>query len=236
MGSAAAIATFKELCLDTHPLDGLDPTALGRFWAAATGCEYVRGDPQYSGDVIGTEEGMGIAICPVPEPKTVKHRVHVDVLTSDVTELVDLGARIVREPDDDIRWYVLEDPEGGELCAFVRPPEKVPAYRVYEICVDTVDAEPLAAWWGEIFGAEVRSNDDREWFWLEDVPGMSFDAWVFGDVPEPKTVKNRWHWDVYGRVEDFLERGATLLWTMPGWTVLADPEGNEFCVFAPVGG
>jgi hypothetical protein len=60
---------------------------------------------------------------------------------------------------------------------------------------------------------------------------MPFDAWVFGPVPEPKTVKNRMHWDVYGDVADFEARGATRLWDMPRWTVLADPEGNEFCVF-----
>jgi hypothetical protein len=51
-------------------------------------------------------------------------------------------------------------------------------------------------------------------------------------VPEPKTVKNRVHWDVYGTVEEFLDRGATRLWDTPGWVTLADPEGNEFCVFS----
>jgi hypothetical protein len=52
-------------------------------------------------------------------------------------------------------------------------------------------------------------------------------------VPEPKTVKNRIHWDVYGTVADFEAAGATVLWEMPRWTVMADPEGNEFCVFPP---
>jgi len=50
-------------------------------------------------------------------------------------------------------------------------------------------------------------------------------------------VKNRMHWDLYGDVDDFLAAGARKLWEVPGrtrpiaWTVLADPEGNEFCVF-----
>ena len=56
-------------------------------------------------------------------------------------------------------------------------------------------------------------------------------------MPEPKRVKNRVHWDVDG-----LDRraagapGATLLRARDdeiGWDVLADVEGNEFCVFAP---
>jgi hypothetical protein len=68
---------------------------------------------------------------------------------------------------------------------------------------------------------------------------MPFEAWVFSSVPEPKTVKNRLHWDVYGDPQAFLAAGATTLWEVPGrtrpvaWTVLADPEGNEFCVFPP---
>ena len=61
-----------------------------------------------------------------------------------------------------------------------------------------------------------------------DDPVLTMD---FVPVPEPKTVKNRLHWDVVGTVEEFLDRGATHLWDRPRWTVLADPEGNEFCVF-----
>jgi hypothetical protein len=58
-------------------------------------------------------------------------------------------------------------------------------------------------------------------------------------VPEPKTVKNRLHWDVDLTApgpEAFLAAGATML-REPGdgvtWWVLADPEGNEFCAFPP---
>jgi hypothetical protein len=235
MTSLPAIATFKELCVDTHPVGGVATTALSAFWAAATGCEQrffgTPGDSADAGDVVGTEEGQGIAVCPVPEPRTVKHRVHLDVHTADVADLVAHGARIVREPDDEIHWYVLEDPEGGELCAFVREPHAVPAYRTYEMVVDSADAVSIGRWWADVFGVPVQRRGEEPWCWLEDVPGMSFEAWVFSDVPEPKTVKNRWHWDVYGEVEDFLARGATLLWEMPRWTVLGDPEGNEFCVF-----
>jgi Glyoxalase-like domain len=57
---------------------------------------------------------------------------------------------------------------------------------------------------------------------------------VFQSVPEPKTVKNRIHWDVWGETATFLATGATLLRGRDdeiGWDVLADPEGNEFCVF-----
>ena len=78
-----------------------------------------------------------------------------------------------------------------------------------------------------------QREEGKDWTWLEGVPGMPFEAWVFGSSSDPKAVKNRLHWDVYGDVADFEARGAKRLWDMPGWTVLADPEGNEFCVFPP---
>jgi len=237
MAPETGIATFKELCLDTHPAPGQEVTALGRFWAAATGLELeVSERPGDPGNLVGPEEGQGVAICPVPEPKSVKHRVHPDISVADLSEVLDLGATVLRPQDDEIRWTVMADPEGGEFCAFVQPPERLAAYRVFEFNVDSVDAETNARWWADVFGVEAEPKDG--YWWFTGAPGFPssavspFFAMVFGNVPEPKTVKNRWHWDLYGEVDDFLARGATLLWEMPRWTVLADPEGNEFCVFA----
>ena len=61
---------------------------------------------------------------------------------------------------------------------------------------------------------------------------------VFGGVPEPKTVKNRIHWDVDAEdVQLLLDHGATVLREprrrRSAGHVLADPEGNEFCAFMP---
>jgi hypothetical protein len=55
---------------------------------------------------------------PVPEPKTVKNRIHWDVTVAAVAPLATAGAVVLREPDDDIDWHVLADPEGNEFCAF----------------------------------------------------------------------------------------------------------------------
>jgi hypothetical protein len=218
---------FKELCLDTVG----DGREIGEFWAAATGCTYGRSDhPDDPGDVSGTEEGMGIAICRVPEPKTVKNRVHLDLHTASVEELVALGATVDPVQHAEDHWTLMLDPEGNELCAFVREQDQVPAYKAYELAVDCVDADVIGGWWAEVFGVELHGQG-KPWRWLEGVPGFPMEAWVFGPVPEPKTVKNRLHWDLYGDVAELEARGATRLWDMPRWTVLADPEGNEFCVF-----
>ena len=44
-------------------------------------------------------------------------------------------------------------------------------------------------------------------------------------------MKNRLHWDVYGTSRSSSTAARPELWDMPRWAVLADPEGNEFCVF-----
>jgi hypothetical protein len=101
-----------------------------------------------------------------------------------------------------------------------------------ELVIDSAGAPAIAGWWADVFGVELHSKEGKPWKWLEQVPGCPLEAWVFDDdIPEPKTVKNRWHWDLYGQVEDFLAKGATILWELPRWTTMADPEGNEFCVF-----
>lgn len=224
--------TFKELCLDTASADG----RAGRFWAEVTGCTFESGPDDPAGDVLGEQEGMGIAMCPVPEEKTVKNRVHLDVSVGSLAEVLALGATVLETHE---HWTVCADPEGNEFCAFVREDE-LPAYRAFEFVVDSIDPEATARWWGERFGVPVQ-NQGQPWWWLTGVGGFPtagpFFAMVFGPVPEGKTVKNRMHWDLYGDPADFLDAGARFLWEEPGktrpiaWTTLTDPEGNEFCVF-----
>ena len=224
-----AIATYKDLCIDA-----LDPVALGEFWAPTLGLDLVRLD---DGDarLDGPTPQHSIWVNRVPEPVTVKQRVHLDVHAASTDEVLARGAT----PYDvgRLRWDVLRDPEGGELCVFRR--EEVPAFKLYEVVVDSRDPHEIAAWWAEVLGATVQDHaadaDNEEAFsWFEDAPGMPFEM-VFGGVPEPKTVKNRIHWDVEtADVQLLVDRGATVLRApddVVSWHVLADPEGNEFCAF-----
>ena len=223
-------ARWYELCMDT----GADSPRLGEFWAAAIGGRHETSESDPAGEVVVDGlEGGGIAMCPVPEAKSVKHRVHLDVYTAAVADLEALGATVLAPAEESgFAWTVMTDPEGGEFCAFVRPPEKLPDYRLHGVVVDCADPERVAAWWGERFGIAPYKNDgDEPWWTLEGVtndPVLTFD---FVPVPEPKTVKNRVHWDVFGEVADFEAAGATVLSVQPSWTVMADVEGNEFCVF-----
>lgn len=226
----AGIARWYELCMDTT-----DGEALGRFWASAVGLEF-HGDGG-TGDVLGPTDGHTIAMCRVPEEKSVKHRVHLDVYCRSVDELEALGATVVLPAEQSgFPWTVMKDPEDGELCAFVVADP--PAYRMFQLVVDAVDAERSARWWAEAFGADARPGDDQDWWRVHGVPGLPFEQLTFQQVPEQKAVKNRIHWDVRGSVDGFLDAGATMLRRRDdeiSWDVLADPEGNEFCVFTDHG-
>jgi hypothetical protein len=120
--------------------------------------------------------------------------------------------------------------------------------RLKDICFDCIDAWALAQWWAPVLGYRVRpyTEDDLEQLRAagierpEDDPNVALDpvgepgpTFWFLRVPEPKTVKNRVHIDVFDDVDELISRGATLVDTQERWTVLADPEGNEFCVFPP---
>jgi len=223
-----ARARFKELCMDTTGGE-----TLGRFWAEVGGLEY-RPDEE-DGDLFGPTEGHGIAICRVPEARTVKHRVHLDVYAADLDDLVALGAKVVLPAEESgFKWTVMTDPEGGEFCAFLREPGDLPDYRIHGLVVDSAEPREIASWWAEVFGVEPSSNPEHGWWWLEDVPGLPITTMDFVPVPEPKTVKNRIHWDVFGDTADLAAAGATVLRNRDDeirWDVMADPEGNEFCVF-----
>ena len=222
------LATFKDLCLDA-----VDVEQAARFWAPTLGLEI-----RHAGSSVwlaGTSKTQAIWINQVPEAKTVKNRVHLDVHTPSLDELTGRGARLVRPATPEENWTVFTDPDGQEFCGFVR--DQVPDYRLYEVVVDCAEGEtePLARWWASVLGGELE-RDGADWA-LTKAPGMPFEYFVFGAVPEPKTAKNRVHWDVWAADPQLLvHAGATLLRPLGGdigWHVLADPAGNEFCAFVP---
>jgi hypothetical protein len=162
---------------------------------------------------------------------TVKQRVHLDVHVADVDDLFRLGASPLDV--DSFRWKVLRDPEGGELCAF--PRDVVPDRRLYEVVVDCADPAALAQWWAGAIGGRWEHDEEHGWAGLDDIPGAPFDSLVFVPVSESKTVKNRIHWDVDTTDVRLLTAYGARVLRAPDdevtWTVLADPEGNEFCAF-----
>jgi len=226
-----AIAQFKDLCLDV-----VHEETMARFWSGATG---LRVTTHTDGGKIltGPTPGHTIWLNDVPEPKTVKHRVHLDVRAASAAQIAALGAQQV-SADGEFEWIVMTDPEGGEFCVFVT--DNVAEYRLFEIVVDASNPTAIAAWWGTVLGANV-AHGEHGFSYIDQIPGAPFDSMDFVPVPEPKSVKNRIHWDVtvknQAAIDELVARGAVVLRESDdeiAWTVLADTEGNEFCAFIVV--
>ena len=232
--------SFKDLCIDVTDTDGR-PAAVTAFWSAALGQPIVEHDD--GGAHLGPPEGgtkqRVVWILPVPEPITGKSRVHLDlrVADGDPAPLLAAGATIERARDDEISWHVLNDPDGVALCVFGPHPADPSALGPFELVVDAVDPPAIAAWWAERTGGTVGTRDGAPYVWITGAACFPFMFWVFHEVPEPKTVKNRVHWDVRlvdTTIDGLVAAGATLLRPKDDeirWWVMADPEGNEFCAF-----
>jgi hypothetical protein len=107
-----------------------------------------------------------------------------------------------------------------------------------EICIDAHDATALGQWWGRVLGWRDDVDDDGDVV-LHAPPGAG-PNWLFLRVPDGKVVKNRIHFDFrpddqQAEVERVVGLGARHVDIGQGdetWVVLADPEGNEFCILA----
>jgi hypothetical protein len=128
-----------ELAIMSVVIDCADPYRLARFWSAALGYRPERGEEDWAD--LGAEgeagelewvrlvdprgAGGAVAFQRVPEAKSVKNRVHLDLAAADeeaeVRRLESLGARrLWHSEDPDDVFIVLGDPEGNEFCVVRR--------------------------------------------------------------------------------------------------------------------
>lgn len=107
-----------------------------------------------------------------------------------------------------------------------------------QVVIDARDPVALGRWWTDALGW-VITNDSAEEFEIRPSPDQR-PGLIFVPVPEAKQSKNRLHLDFrpddqQAEVERFLRAGARRVdigQGTPTWVVLADPEGNEFCVLS----
>ncbi|MFC4947944.1 VOC family protein [Pseudonocardia sp. GCM10023141] len=220
------IARFKDLCIDAA-----EPVRVARFWAAALGLAM---EEQENGDAVLRGPG-GVAVMwvnGVPEGKSVKNRVHPDLWVSSIAPLLELGAALQHDHD---AFRVLTDPEGNEFCAFPAPGPLAAPAQLYALCTDSADPVAAAAWWAPLLGATAASGPDGAPRYLTGGAGLGDLIWKFVGVDDERVVKNRWHWDVVADAAELVAAGAVVQREPDdtiGWTVLTDPDGNEFCAFA----
>ena len=109
-------------------VDADEPGRLARFWASALGWEVASEEPDEvdvcpPGFSYPDPSALPLVFVPVPEPKTGKNRVHLDLATesarhqaAEVERLLALGAVPADIGQGDVPWTVLADPEGNEFC------------------------------------------------------------------------------------------------------------------------
>lgn len=220
-------------------VDSSEPAPLARFWSQMLERPITRSSDDHadvslraSGDLVFTRLSAGT--------KPVKNRLHPDLATTspgDQDALVqlglDLGASLVDVGQGAVPWVVMADPEGNEFCVLEPREEYLGIGRLAAVVIDALDPVAQVHFWAHATGLpmarehpEFASLRQDGGFWLE-----------FVRVDETKRHPNRVHVDlvvddpVPTTVDRLNSAGAQ---PVSGWhgdgPMLADPEGNEFCV------
>lgn len=236
---------LTTLCFDAN-----DPLHLARFWAGALRWE-IDDERSREIDLVPTDgTGLPFVFLPVPEPKSEKNRIHLDLVSESPTDqaemvnrLLALGAQHVDvgQPAD-ADHVVLADPEGNEFCVVLRGDFLATTGLLGAVVFEP--AHPAVGhFWSEATGwpivydqdgdTAIRAPDGRGPFITFGPPGTA-----------AKTGKNRLHLDIAPplggdqgvEVERLIALGARRIdigQDDVAWVVMADPEDNEFCVLNP---
>jgi catechol 2,3-dioxygenase-like lactoylglutathione lyase family enzyme len=229
------------LCLDAN-----DPRGLSRFWAGVLGRETA--DDGLS--LLPSEDtGLRIEFQPTREQKAGPNRMHLHLTSSSlddqqstVARSLELGGRpldIGQDPDD--AHVVLADPEGNEFCV-IEPGNSFLADCGFLAEVACDGSQEVGYFWSEALGWPLVWDQDQETA-IQSPRGGTKIAWG-GPPVAPKTGKNRLHFDLappvggdqQAEVDRLVSLGARRVDIGQGsvsWVVMADPDGNEFCVLTP---
>jgi hypothetical protein len=224
--------------------DANDPVRLSGFWASALGWDL--SDEINDEIAVLPTDGtpFDLVFLPVPEAKTTKNPVHLDLVSESVEhqrEIVDrsleLGARHVdigQGPDAD--HVVLADPEGNEFCTVVRGEFLADTDFIGAIVFEP--ANPATGdFWGKAIGWPVVYEEDGDL--AIRAPDGRGPFITFGPPAAITGGKNRLHLglapaedDQPTAVDRLIALGASRIDVRGDapWVVLADPDGNEFRV------
>ena len=237
-------------------VDSAGPRRLADFWAGALGWQAQdEGGGRFSIEPAGycypDPATVPFTFLPVPDQKAVKNRVHLDLATesdaqqrAEVERMLALGARPADiGQGEEVPWIVLADPEGNEFCV-LDPQPTYPEHGLYGgIVLDCADPQALAGFW-ELAAGWKRVGGGGNGVSLRSPAGTGPYLTLL-KVPDQKTVKNRIHLDIApelgedqrAALRELIAAGAEPADVGQGdavnWHVLADPEGNEFCLLTP---
>ena len=229
--------------------DANEPHRLAQFWAGVLGWELVD-DPGHGIALLPSDgTGFQIRFLSSPAPKVGQNQMHFDLTSTSledqqqtVARSLELGARHIdvgQRPEEG--HVVLADPEGNEFCV-IEPGNKFLADCGFIGALSCDGSQQVGYFWSEALGWPLVWDQDQETA-IRSPHGGPKMTWG-GPPVAPKTGKNRLHLDLAPPVEDdqqaevdrLIALGATRLDIGPGGAggvVMADPDGNEFCLLAP---
>jgi predicted enzyme related to lactoylglutathione lyase len=224
-------------------VDAHEPEGLARFWAGLLGWEASDGRTLLPGDDTGFE----LRFRPTAVRKTLQNRMHVDLTSSSleaqqqtVARALELGGRHIdvgQRPEEG--HVVLADPEGNEFCV-LEPGNRFLADCGFVGALACDGSQAVGYFWSEALGWPLVWDQDQETA-IRSPHGGPKITWG-GPPVMPKPAMNRLHFDLApsgdpnAEVQRLVGLGATRVAIGQGEVgrvVLADPDGNEFCVLDP---
>jgi hypothetical protein len=231
---------LQALTFDAH-----DPVGLARFWGGVLGWEKADDDIAL---VPNDDTGFRLRFVASQEEKIVANQMHFD-LTSNlepqqviVERALGLGARHIdvgQLPEEG--HVVLADPEGNEFCV-IEPGNNFLADCGLIGALSSDGSQEVGYFWSKALDWPLVWDQDEETA-IRSPHGGPKIAWG-GPPVGPKPKKNRLHFDLappaggdqQAEVDRLISLGAKRIDIGQGdvdWVVMADPDGNEFCVLAP---
>jgi predicted enzyme related to lactoylglutathione lyase len=236
--------------LDAVCLDANDPVLLARFWAEALHWSINAETSDGIGLAPTDDTRFRVLFEPVPDKKIGQNRNHLDLTTTSIDDqnqtvrrLVELGARhidIGQDPDEP--HVVLADPEGNEFCV-IEPTNNFLADCGRLGAINCDGSRAAGYFWSAALGWPLVWDQDEETAIRAPDGTGPIITWS-GPPLKPKCGKNRLHLDIApadrgeqrAEVDRLISLGATRINLGTGdvsWVVMADPDGNEFCVLTP---
>ncbi|TCO51089.1 hypothetical protein EV646_10171 [Kribbella antiqua] len=228
------------LCFDAN-----EPVRLARFWAGVLGWEMADDEIAI---LPNDDTGFRIRFAPTEEPKAGPNQTHFD-LTSNlepqqviVERALGLGARHIdvgQLPEEG--HVVLADPEGNEFCV-IEAGNNFLADCGFIGALSSDGTQEVGYFWSKALDWPLVWDQDEETA-IRSPHGGPKITWG-GPPVSPKLGKNRLHFDLappaggdqQAEVDRLISLGAKRIDIGQGdvdWVVMADPDGNEFCVLAP---
>jgi predicted enzyme related to lactoylglutathione lyase len=238
--------TSKLLALT---FDANDPGRVASFWSGVLGWE-LTDDPDNGVTLLPSDDtGFRLRFVRTDAQKSGQNRIHFDLTSTSlenqqetVARALTLGGRhidIGQLPEEE--HVVLADPEGNEFCV-IEPGNNFLADCGFIGAVSCDGSQQVGYFWSEALGWPLVWDQDQETAIRSPYGGPKF---TWGGPPlMPKPGKNRLHFDLappvggdqQAEVDRLVSLGATRIDIGQGdvtWVVLADPDGNEFCVCTP---